>query len=305
MSDAMQQSLSRAYDLIESNQHTQAQSLLEPLLDEYVDDADLWWLYAHSVKDTSTAQDALQNVLRIDPQYPGATQLDQQLKRSLGVTKSSESDDMINFEDDFGDDEEDDSSRRKLIGRLALVAIAIILIVIAVAILTSSGGDDKPESTPTESVQVAIDPTTIPTSADMPTATVEIDPTVTTAVASSAGLSQNELDTLNAALAQFELADAGGEIVNTDLGSTVLFSICTLSGDELRATLDEAMIALASESSVILSEVDSLGVELVDCTQDATLNFVAVDLDDAKAFANATITDQEFRSKWRAVGIIE
>jgi hypothetical protein len=271
-----------------------------------VDDADLWWLYAHSVRDTATAQEALQNVLRINPHYPGATQLDQQLKKSLGVATSSDADDAIDidFEDDFADDE-DVSSRRKLIGRLALAAIVIILVVIAVAILTSSGGDDEPESTPTERAQVVIEPTTIPTSVDIPTATVEIDSTVTAAVASSAGLSENELDTLNAALAQFELADSGGEIVNTDLGSTVLFSICTLSGDELRATLDEAMIALAGESSVILSEVDSLGVELVDCTQDTTLNFVAVDLDDAKAFASATITDQEFRSKWRAVGIIE
>lgn len=75
MTDNNAQNLSRAFDLIEADQLSEARIILEPLLAQDVDNADAWWLYAHAVEDRDRARDALNNVLRIDPDYAGAQEL--------------------------------------------------------------------------------------------------------------------------------------------------------------------------------------------------------------------------------------
>jgi hypothetical protein len=71
--------LSEAYQLIEAEQLDEARAILEPLLAEDRDNADAWWLYVHAVTDSEAARDALDEVMRLDPNYPGAADLKQSL----------------------------------------------------------------------------------------------------------------------------------------------------------------------------------------------------------------------------------
>ncbi|MBE0690350.1 MAG: tetratricopeptide repeat protein, partial [Anaerolineae bacterium] len=74
--------LSQAYALIEADQHEDAVELLKPLLAEHSNSADAWWLYAHAVTDIDDAHAALQTVLALDPQYPDARNLMEQLEEA-------------------------------------------------------------------------------------------------------------------------------------------------------------------------------------------------------------------------------
>ncbi|HEX2623489.1 MAG TPA: hypothetical protein VHL11_25180 [Phototrophicaceae bacterium] len=72
MSDVTNPDLIRAYQLIEADDLEQARSVLDIYLENHRDNADAWWLYAHAVTDPMEAQNALRNVLRLAPNYPGA-----------------------------------------------------------------------------------------------------------------------------------------------------------------------------------------------------------------------------------------
>ena len=75
MSESTQAILQRAYELIEIDELEQARALLTPLLETDAEDPSLWWVYAHALRDRSLGQMALDRVLALDPQYPGAAEL--------------------------------------------------------------------------------------------------------------------------------------------------------------------------------------------------------------------------------------
>ena len=75
MSDIRSLALSRAYELVEAGKSDEARTVLEPILVNAPDNIDAWWIYAHAVDDPQDARRALENVLRIDPQYAGAAEL--------------------------------------------------------------------------------------------------------------------------------------------------------------------------------------------------------------------------------------
>ncbi len=67
--------LQRAYELIEDGQPEKAQEILAPLLEEDADNPALWWVYSHAAQDSAMGFAALERVLALDPQYPGAREL--------------------------------------------------------------------------------------------------------------------------------------------------------------------------------------------------------------------------------------
>src|SRR5262245_25579133 len=75
MQDAISDALSKAYDLIEEDKLDEARAILEPLTVSQADNPDVWWVYAHAVSDPEAARKALQNVLRLDENYPEAAAL--------------------------------------------------------------------------------------------------------------------------------------------------------------------------------------------------------------------------------------
>ncbi len=79
----MNDTLTKAYELIESEQMSQAREILESFLAHERNNADAWWLYAHAVPNIDEAQTALANVKRIAPNYPGVDELIEQMNVRL------------------------------------------------------------------------------------------------------------------------------------------------------------------------------------------------------------------------------
>lgn len=75
MSDMRSLALTRAYELVEAGKSEEARTVLEPILLNDRDNVDAWWIYAHAVDDADEARRALDHVIRLDRDYPGATDL--------------------------------------------------------------------------------------------------------------------------------------------------------------------------------------------------------------------------------------
>lgn len=71
--------LNEAYGLIEQGELTQARTMLQPLLESDSQNPDVWWLYTHAAEDENEGRRALERVLALDPEYPGAVDLGQKL----------------------------------------------------------------------------------------------------------------------------------------------------------------------------------------------------------------------------------
>jgi hypothetical protein len=97
-STPVDQTLSQAYSLIEAGNPQEAKRLLQALTVTEKNNADVWWVYAHAVDEPDTARQALNNVLRIDPDYPGARDLLTTLENNALA------------DDDFGFDINDDET---------------------------------------------------------------------------------------------------------------------------------------------------------------------------------------------------
>jgi len=95
MSDNSNTGLQRAYSFIENDEPEKAQEILAPLLQEDANNAHLWWVYTHAVKDSSMGQAALERVLELDPQYPGARELKAEV-----LEAQSKDPDLVAFETD-------------------------------------------------------------------------------------------------------------------------------------------------------------------------------------------------------------
>lgn len=75
MSDDLLSKLNQAYEHVEAGRLDEAIAILQPVLDANPENADAWWIYMHSVSDPQEARRALSNVMRIAPDYPGATDM--------------------------------------------------------------------------------------------------------------------------------------------------------------------------------------------------------------------------------------
>ncbi len=75
MSDSTSGILQKAYELIENDELEQARALLTPLLETDAENPSLWWVYSHALRDRSIGQLALDRVIALDPEYPGAAEL--------------------------------------------------------------------------------------------------------------------------------------------------------------------------------------------------------------------------------------
>lgn len=97
MNQNIEIALKQAFNLIEADQLEDARAILRPILESEKDNADVWWVYAHAVTDVDTARLALNNVLRLDSNYPGARELFDQ------VYPESSTDDLDGINDIGGE----------------------------------------------------------------------------------------------------------------------------------------------------------------------------------------------------------
>lgn len=206
MSEQTQQALSEAFDLIEADKLAEARTILTPMLTTHRDNPDVWWLYAHAVADADTARMALYNVMRLDPNYPNAPQLLEQLEKQADAPRDRvmvaqteqafltdipptlpdlPDDDEREFEDIDLDLEEkpvSESASRSRLLLLAVLGILAVLIIVAIAVITSQPrGPAIP--TPTSEVISGVPSATplavLPAITDEPTPELEVTPEIT------------------------------------------------------------------------------------------------------------------------------
>ena len=153
MSESTNALLQQAYRLIENDERVKAQEILAPLLEEDADNAHLWWVYAHAVQDSAIGQAALERVLQLDPQYPGASELKSDVLEAQALDP-----DLVAFEanEPSGDGEatpldiddwEDlqpvaDVAEEGSASRAPLILIALLLIAVAAGAFVISGAVD-------------------------------------------------------------------------------------------------------------------------------------------------------------------
>ncbi|MEZ4666939.1 MAG: tetratricopeptide repeat protein [Anaerolineae bacterium] len=317
--------LNKAYSLIEAGQLDDARTLLKPVIEVEKNNADIWWLYAHSVTDTETARLALNNVLRIDSSYPEARDLLAQINKSQSTQELSEaefaqepsfvpalpsslpglsSDVLIpdRVEGVLSDEEGDEESEKSFWARpLFYMPLIALLIIGALAIVILRPFASVPPGT--SSTLQAVEP-------DFGTPTVETVPTLATQIMSTQTssetltlISNEELASVSDGLADLKVSSSDLSVLRTSLGDTLVLSMCTTPGQELRELLPKAMAALASSSKPLISKVDAVGVKLTDCTVNTILRWLGSSVADVASFGDGSMNESEFQARW--VPVIE
>lgn len=216
MSDATSGPLRDAYEAIQANQLPKARGILSTYVSEKPNDPDAWWLYSYAAENPTEARKALENVLRLDPMYPGARDLLNEVNQSIPATPSSPAplpsrnvedssqkppvkpassvDDDFDDLDDLDDDEDDSSggsSRRTLLaiaGFLLVILVVVVIFVVlpranspatptAVALSTTTPQGAKPVTQEAGTETPTVDVTTDAGANITITQTVESDPT--------------------------------------------------------------------------------------------------------------------------------
>mgnify|MGYP005847324543 CR=1 FL=1 len=319
MTDQLQDTLASAYELIESDRLDEARALLKPILAEDIDNADAWWLYVHAVDDPETARTALNNVLRIDHDYPGATALMNTLERAYpsGATTTVTEPDLfavdapvsLDLADDLdlGEDDIDlgqeldfpetiekesaalEAERKQGPNRLMWLLLLIVLIVVIIGLLlllSTSGAGEQPATVPTAAIDI---PTEDSQSFLVPTEAAD------TTVADEGSLM------LETALTGVNVVAESTGIENTSLGQTVLASVCTTAGDELRVALSDSMEAVSQAAAQMDNTADAAGVRLVDCETQTVLRVIAGPLEAAAQYAAGALDRESYEATWRAL----
>lgn len=147
--------LQDAYELIQQGQLDDAKALLDARRQEFANNADYWWLVAHSTTDPEEGRAALGRVLLLDKDYPGARELDDEVRYAEQLAAPPS-----------------EKKRRSRLPLLALVALLVVALGIGAVLLLNNRGDDQ--STP---VALATDDATTP----LATEVVDADATATAA----------------------------------------------------------------------------------------------------------------------------
>jgi hypothetical protein len=307
--------LQRAYELIQRDNLVAARDLLDDYLITHPNDADAWWLYAHAVADPVEAQSALQTVLRLRPDYPGAGELLDESQELLPITDENLNDDDL-WAADTGTPgletvetplvpaersasvsplSSSSAGMQRPIFLLAAIIIAVLLIGLAVILANQANAPAVNNLTPT-SVAVA---TTITQSTPTVAATSEVAPVTTEVMSITTDEAEaSEYTALYAALANFDVVEDSATTEDAAVGQTLLLSICNNAEAGLRNTSIDALSAIASGSA----DLDAIGTEFVgvrvlDCERGLVLRTLAVSIADAAAYESGEITQPELTSR--------
>lgn len=147
----------------------------------------------------------------------------------------------------------------------------------------SDADTEEPEDTPTATEEETEEPTETPE--DTPTNEPAEVPTEATEF--------NLADDLD----EFDIPEDGINVEETDLGDTLIVSVCVLPGP----SASEAMLGIMEilSNSVESFEVDGIGVQIVDCESETPIRTVAVSAEDALDFAAGDIDQRGFQRLWQ------
>ena len=321
MSDSTDAILQNAFDLIEQGELEQAQAVLAPLLETENDNPDLWWIYAHAVRDSETGIKALDRVIQLDAAYPGASQLKQQAdlapfssgaampEAASAPPADEEQGDIDDWEDLQPEVERTAQSKR--VGRGFAVAIAALLLIALGALLVLSGEVDiapltaliAPSPEPqivvvSVSTETADSPTAAPTETESPTAA----PTETEVPATHSPEIAAFIALVSDAISDFEIDETVSGLRRTELGHTLVFRVCAVPGPQFQTRLGSVMNAAASLDAGIPENAAAIAVSLLNCAdEEAVPRAIGVERDIIQAYANEEIGARDFQRSWQAL----
>ncbi len=90
MSNPAAQTLKQAHRYIENGQLDAARALVEPLLDTDPGNPDVWWVYVHALDDARLGREALDKLITIAPDFPGAIELSAALDERVRKTADAQ-----------------------------------------------------------------------------------------------------------------------------------------------------------------------------------------------------------------------
>ena len=325
MSNSTDAILQTAFDLIEQGEPEQAEIVLAPLLETENDSPALWWIYAHAVRDSQVGLAALERVLQLDPDYPGARELREQTALAQSAREveqaaaSAQTSDAAPGEIDDWEalqpQVEQAAQSSKL--RKGLVAVAAVALLIAAGgLLVVSGELDITAlsaliaPSPAPQVVVIAVPTETepsltppPTETEMPpTATPTPVPTKTAVPVTSSPQTRAFISLAAVALANVEIDETHSGFRVTELGDTLVFQVCAVPGPQFQARLGVVMNAVASLAVDIPEDAEAIAVSLLNCAdEDATPRVIGVERDTIQAYASEEIDSRDFQRSWQAL----
>jgi tetratricopeptide (TPR) repeat protein len=286
MKDKLDSALLEAYELIESNRANEAREMLRPLLDEFPDETDLWWVYAHAVENPKEAEEALERVIALDPGLTDASQLLDDLRadeataqpgvrpiQPLTPIPSADARDKNEFRDDFEEDEDylpdsDTGTNWLLLGGIALLLLLAAVVIIALSI----SGATRTDTTPSAVAAISTESLVTEDSSD-------ITPTESVAEAQSGGTATSEIND-SAAQSTENATDASLDETNE----------ASLSTDETVETTVENTPTQETSAATIDDNSDTQETEASETPDlDETTSLAATDVaDDSTEEVNAT-----------------
>jgi hypothetical protein len=167
-----------------------------------------------------------------------------------------------------------------------LLIVLIVVIIGLLLLLSTSGAGEQPATVPTAAI-------------DIPTEDSQSF-LVPTEVADTAATDEGSL-MLEAALTGVNVVAESTGIENTSLGQTVLASVCTTAGDELRVALSDSMEAVSQAAAQMDNTADAAGVRLIDCETQTVLRVIAGPLEAAAQYAAGALDRESYEATWRAL----
>ncbi len=337
MNQNIEVALKQAYGLIEAGNSDEARAILRPILESEKENADVWWVYSHAVSDPETARLALNNVLRINPDYPDARELLNQLEEQqkyevfddipdfdkepefVPAMPSSipgikplagrgdlagsavDSDNTNDLPDDMFEGEQEEAFYRRPLFYIPLVVI-LLVVALAIVLLKPFAVNSPSSQTPVATVQssaLEVTPTAETSSVGVLTSTPEA---TEASSPTNTAVTTSDLSTITGNFSEFKLtSDNGLSIVDTNLGSSLNVSVCTSAGKEMRELLPKAMETLAKASSNYAGQIKAVSAKMVDCASNSTLLWIGSSIEDATAFASAALSDKDYQAKWKPI----
>ncbi len=295
MNDATESQLMRAYELIEAGRLDEARSILSPILAANKNNPDAWWIYSHAVTDPLAAKDALDNVLRLDPQYPGARELHGQVVDQIGgkgefaptpkpapvvAPKPAAASDEPSFTNLDGDDDEEDEGIN--LPRILLIAAVFILIAV-VGIVLANQANQPPPSTAVAEATITLPPIA-------PQAILTDEPTVE----AGAGGTSAAFEGLPIRMTDAITVESGVAYLNA------CGSIANVSA--LRPLVEQLKLAVAGALDQFPADAETIGIRVLDCASDTPYVEITTARESVTAYASGGLTDTEFSARWRASG---
>lgn len=331
--------LQRAHSYIEAGELSEARALLEPALAANPDDPDLWWFYAHAVEDPEAGMEALENVARLDPSYPGIDELTARIQESATVDIADYDDgiDDLPYEDvDYENADVNVETKPRSRRLIPLIAILLIIVCLAiVALLVNNQGQgvqptatavlEAESTTPPTSAAIAVVPTITPfpdatqQPVEQETATEDVteggsvsaeivETQESTSEATESGSSEptDELSTvlisqLQTSLEDYQIPENGIYETETPLGRTLILQTCSGIGPQATNAMNGIFENLGDRADQSLAFFDGFAVEVYDCEANQSIRTIAVERQAALDFAAGTIDLRGFQRFWQPI----